>query len=173
MKIRAVVIGVLCAVYALVAYLITPPADAKATNPITVTSPYIAVPAPLYGATYSSAQQPVATDNSAEILAEIKAIRALLERFVGPAQGDNIEAEKLASDVTVLVKTKCASCHNSQDAGKKGGDFVLYIDDKTPVKLSRPDSRAIIKRTKDGTMPPPDKGKLTDDEKKILESFFK
>jgi mono/diheme cytochrome c family protein len=139
-------------------------AVANATSPIIVSQPAYTTTLPIYGATYSSAepQQAATAVTLAEILAELKALRADMAALRSPQQGGGIVQELKANPIDV-VKAKCASCHNPKTAATKGGELVLIGDDSKLSHLSRADRRAIIDRVNKGTMPP--SGKLSENDK--------
>jgi mono/diheme cytochrome c family protein len=127
---------------------------------------------PLYGASYTGDADAETADLLKQLLAEIRALRADLQKPtpIPPAGGDDetpVPPLK-AVDVAALVKTKCASCHTGDNA-KKG--FEMVTDDGKLVKLNRLSRQAVIDHTtgkKGPPMPPPASPQLTPAEKEAL-----
>jgi mono/diheme cytochrome c family protein len=139
-------------------------AVANATSPIVVSQPAYTTTLPIYGATYSAAepQQAATAVTLAEILAELKALRADMASLRSPQPGGGVVQELKANPLDVL-KTRCASCHNPKTAATKGGELVLVDDYGNLKRFSKPDKRAIADRVNKGTMPP--SGKLSEADK--------
>ncbi len=126
----------------------------------------VAVSLPLYGASYTGGDGETAEALRA-ILEELKAMRQELAGLRGGAAGPQAVTAKNDPD-PILVK-HCAACHT--DGPNVKGDFGMFDDKGILLKLNGPDKRAVVKRVREGTMPPAGKPRLTVDEKATVETF--
>jgi mono/diheme cytochrome c family protein len=125
----------------------------------------VAIAVPLYGASYTGGGDP----ETAELLrALIEEMRALRADVAGLRTGPQAQAAPGRDPVAVL-SASCAACHTA--GPKLKGEFEMFAPDGKPLKLNGPDRRAIEKRVREGTMPPPDKGKLSADDKAAIAAF--
>jgi len=99
----------------------------------------------------------------AEILAELKAIRAELSALRLGGQVRPVISKKS------VIQNHCAKCHSQQEADVKGAGFVLLTDAGEVTPLSINDQRRIDAKVQSGKMPPAP-GRLTDEEKNALVS---
>lgn len=137
----------------------------------------VAVPVPLYGASYNP-PQPQQEDKSSKIeqlleqlLNEQRALRADLKG--GTASAQETPAAEVEKTIG-LLRAKCASCHTE---GSEKGELAMF--NKTGDMFSF-DGVAIVKReivkrvtSASSPMPPVSHGKLTAAEKSAIASIFK
>jgi mono/diheme cytochrome c family protein len=124
----------------------------------------VALAVPLYGASYSGGD-PETAELLRALLAEIQALRSDVSSL---RTGPQAQAAPGRDPVAVL-SASCAACHTA--GPKLKGEFEMFAPDGKPLKLNGPDRRAIEKRVREGTMPPPDKGKLSADDKAAIAAF--
>lgn len=155
-------------------------ADVATVIPVAVFQP-LAIAVPTYTAAYTPpvATAPVAPQQAAgggefkAILDALKNLDARLNRLEkggavpSPAQKpapEPIPAKGTGkvTGLSVLI-AKCASCHEKAVAGTKGSSIVL-LEGSALAKLSDKTARKVLSVTYKGTMPPKDKGTLTDEE---------
>jgi mono/diheme cytochrome c family protein len=123
----------------------------------------VALAVPLYGASYSGGD-PETAELLRALIEEMRALRADVAGLRGP----QAQAAPGRDPVQVLT-ANCAACHTA--GPKLKGEFEMFSPDGKPLKLNGPDRRAIEKRVREGTMPPPDKGKLSADDKAAIAAF--
>jgi hypothetical protein len=146
---------------AVVAQVVTP--VATVVTPVVQTIAVQPVLLPVYSAVY----QPRETQsNSAELLAEIRALRSKVESLEGKP------APRLESRAPVgnLLSAKCASCHSSAAAETKGGGLTMF-DALGSLSLTEEQKEESLARVAGKTMP---KGeKLSPAERKQLVELLK
>lgn len=138
--------------------------------PAQVYAPAYVAPAtivlPLYGASYSEADPESALALQA-ILEELKAMRQEIAALRSPAGPQPQAAPKI--DPVKVLAANCAGCHTP--GPKLKGEFEIFAPDGKPLKLNGPDRRAIEKRVREGTMPPPGGPKLSADDRAAIAAF--
>jgi mono/diheme cytochrome c family protein len=146
-------------------------APAYNNHAVAVVNPTVVLP--LYGAAYTGEADAETADLLKQLLAEIRALRADLQKGPPPAgpsdTGDGPPVAPLKTiDVGAVVKAKCASCHTG-DAAKSG--FEMVTDKGDLVKLNGLSRKAVRDRVDGkggGPMPPPKSPQLTPAEKEAL-----
>lgn len=146
---------------------------------------HIAVAVPLYGAVYGGYgngnygdQQAKQQDDASKqllekLIQEIQGLRSDIQSGVTSKQeaADTLSANAAsdARSTVSLLQSKCAKCHAE---GSAKGDLEMFSKEGEPFKLSGVAKREIIKRVKNGTMPPPP-GKMTAQDKAVIEAAYK
>lgn len=167
-----IVLGVTLGVIASVAY---------ATYPVQVVAP---VTVPLYAAAHvpgAQAQEDVAT--LASVDARLRKIEDKLDeilKIAKEAQGEpSTQPPGGGEPPPSALKSaaiKCAKCHQEPNHTKLGGEFAMFTAAGQFTKLTALAQKRVINRinTSDPglVMPPPDKGKLTEEEKAALTAQF-
>ncbi len=138
-------------------------------NHVVVAPPLLATPIPIYGAAYTGSESETTRALEA-ILAELKAMREELSALRSSGAPVGALALQSGKDPVATVKASCASCHT--EGKSPGGGFEMFDLKGNPLKLNGPDKREIDKRVRQGTMPPPDKKKLAQDEKLAIAKFL-
>ena len=114
----------------------------RATNPVV----------PTYGAQYRDDR------NVAEILAEVRAIRQILER--------QQPAERLPASLKALLTQRCAECHSEGKLARNVSIVVLLKDGSLPP-FSTTEKRFVLEKINSGSMPK-ERPPLSEIEKKYL-----
>lgn len=127
----------------------------------------VAVAVPLYGASYNTGDPETALALQA-ILEELRALRGEVAGLRGSGAPPGAQAAPRADPAKVLA-VHCAACHT--EGPKLKGDMAFFDPKGQLLKLNGPDKRAIEKRTREGTMPPPERPKLTPDDKAAIGAF--
>lgn len=92
-----------------------------------------------------------------QLLEEVRQIRLEL-RVAGMAKENTLTK-------AVVVKNRCASCHNPE---KASGGLVLMDKSGNLAELSLFEQKHVAEAVSTGKMPPPEKGPLSDSEKKLF-----